>query len=83
LALENQMVGPSMTQGLLVGANSRPHLAAPPAASLSLPVQTTSGKRSKKGSSFVDPCAIAPLKKRRIQVSGIIKSITQLPTTQN
>lgn len=67
LALENQMVGP----GLLVGGNSRQHLAAPPA-SVILPVEAStsntsaSNKRGRKN--FVDPCAIAPLKKRRIQV---------------
>lgn len=70
LALENQMVGSSITHGL-IGSNSRQHLAAPAAISMILPLDSTassSGKRVRKND-FVDPCAIAPLKKRRIQVS--------------
>ena len=62
-----------MTQGL-VGSNARQHLAAPPAISMVVPLEASSGttassssKRARKNN-FVDPCAIAPLKKRRIQV---------------
>lgn len=73
LALENQMVGP-LSQ-CLVGGNNRQHLpAAPPAASsvsmTLIPSQASgsaSGKRTRK-TNFIDPCTIAPLKKRRIQV---------------
>lgn len=59
------MVGPG-----LIGGNARQHLAAPAAAvSLVIPTEagTSVGKRSRK-TNFVDPCVVAPLKKRRIQV---------------
>lgn len=75
LALENQMVGP-MSQ-CLVGGNGRQHLPAPaPPSSMSmtLPTQASAsvvpGKRTRKH--FVDPCSIAPLKKRRIQVKKFV-----------
>ena len=58
------MVGPSLR---LVGGNSRQHLAAPAVSKVALDLNSA-GKRSRKN--FVDPCALAPLKKRRIQVSN-------------
>lgn len=74
------MVGPNITRGL-VGNNSRQHLAAPAAISMVIPLEasssTTSGKRVRKNNSFVDPCAIAPLKKRRIQVSHFISALAK------
>ena len=75
LELENKMLdSPSscMHTTVISGSSRRqPVCAGPPpliAPTISLPgtSSSTSGKRSRKN--YVDPCVIAPLKKRRIQV---------------
>lgn len=73
LELENKMLGsPGSCMHTTVIAGSprqQPVCPGPPpliAPSISLP-STSAGKRSRKNQ-YVDPCVIAPLKKRRIQV---------------
>ena len=82
LDLENKMldspIAGSCMHTTVISGSSRsrqPVCAGPPpliAPSISLPGTTssssTSGKRSRKN--YVDPCVIAPLKKRRIQVGS-------------
>lgn len=76
------MVGPHITPipMNLVGGNNRPHQLAPPleasSSGSSRSGSTTSGTSKRGRKHFVDPCAIAPLKKRRIQVGlGIWKYV--------
>ncbi len=80
VALENQMIGPhthiTPIPLNLVGGNSRSHQLAPPTNTGSPGSTSSSSSGSSTGIStrkrgrktFVDPCAIAPLRKRRIQV---------------
>lgn len=69
------MVGP--ISQCLIGGNNRQHLAAPsPSMAMVLPLHATGSTSSKRGrKNFVDPCSIAPLKKRRIQVGRICLAV--------